>query len=184
MRLELTGRHVEIVPALRRLVERKLAKLERLLDHRALSAQVVLTQGKRLLRADVTLHARGERFLHGMAESAGWDAAIAEATDKIGQQAQKIKGKWETRKRGGRDFVAAAPVPAAVASTQPRTPPRMPPVLRTTRQPVRSLSLAEATRRLDSKQGDPLVFRDTETDELSVLYRNIEGELVLVVALG
>jgi ribosome-associated translation inhibitor RaiA len=39
MRLELTGRHVDIPPALRRLLLTKLSKLERVLNHRALSAQ-------------------------------------------------------------------------------------------------------------------------------------------------
>ena len=43
MRLELTGRHVDITPALRRLVDTKLGKLERLLNDRAVSAQAVLT---------------------------------------------------------------------------------------------------------------------------------------------
>ncbi len=35
MRLELTGRHVDITPALRRLVDRKLARLERVLNDSA-----------------------------------------------------------------------------------------------------------------------------------------------------
>lgn len=99
MRLELTGRHLDVSPALRRLVERKLAKLERLLDHRALSAQVVLSVGKRSHRADVTLHARGEKFLHGVAEAPAWAAAVGGAMTKIEQQAQKVKGKFDNRKR-------------------------------------------------------------------------------------
>ena len=37
MRLELTGRHVDISPALRRLVDAKLARLERLLNDAAVS---------------------------------------------------------------------------------------------------------------------------------------------------
>lgn len=188
MRLELTGRHVEIVPTIRRLVDRKLAKLERLLDHRALSAQVVLTQGKRLLTADVTLHARGERFLHGRGEAAAWDAAIQQATEKIEQQALKLKGKWEDRKRGGRDLVPMEPEaapPAPKPSPKPlRTPLQRPRVLRTTRQAIRTLSVADATRRLDSGNGGPLVFREAETDELNILYRDADGELVLVVAVG
>jgi len=65
MRVELTGRHVDITPALRRLVDRKLSRLERVLNDSALSAQIVLTDEKRGRRADVTLHARGEKFLHG-----------------------------------------------------------------------------------------------------------------------
>ena len=72
MRLELTGRHIDITPALRRLVETKLVRLERLLNDRALSAQAVLTREKNGFRADISLHARGDNFLHGHASSDGW----------------------------------------------------------------------------------------------------------------
>ena len=37
MRLELTGRHVDITPTLRRLVDTKLAKLERMLNNSVVS---------------------------------------------------------------------------------------------------------------------------------------------------
>src|ERR671928_57834 len=46
MRLELTGRHVDITPSLRRLVEAKIGKLERVLNDSAVSAQAVLTVGR------------------------------------------------------------------------------------------------------------------------------------------
>src|SRR5881409_1769270 len=93
MRLELTGRHVDITPALRRLVDTKLARLERLLNDSAVSAQAVLTLEKRRRRA---------KFLHGVGNSATWEVSVGEAIDKIAQQAQKVKGKWQERKRRGR----------------------------------------------------------------------------------
>src|SRR5712692_11099456 len=102
MRLELTGRHVEITPTLRRLVDTKLGKLERLLNDSAVSAQAVLTREKHRCRADITVHARGEKFLHGVGTSVAWEASVCEAIDKIAQQAQRIKGKWQERKRRGR----------------------------------------------------------------------------------
>src|SRR4029453_12189249 len=101
MRLELTGRHVDITPALRRLLDTKLSKLERVLNHRALSAQVVLTREKHRHRADITLHARGEKFLHGVGDSGSWETSLSVAIDKITQQAHKVKGKWQERKRRG-----------------------------------------------------------------------------------
>jgi putative sigma-54 modulation protein len=101
MRLELTGRHIEITPALRRLVDRKLAKLERLLNDRAVSAQAVLTKERYRHRADITLHARGEKFLHGVGTKATWATSLTEAVGKITHQAQKVKGKWRAQKRQG-----------------------------------------------------------------------------------
>jgi putative sigma-54 modulation protein len=101
MRVVLTGRHIEITPALRRLVERKLSKLDRLLTDRALSAQVVLTKERYRYRSDITLHARGEKFLHGVGAKATWAPSVSDAVAKIAQQAQKVKGKWQERKRQG-----------------------------------------------------------------------------------
>src|SRR5438270_13758577 len=102
MRLELTGRHIEITPVLRRLVDTKLRKLERLLNDSAVSAQAVLTRQKHRLLAEITLHARGEKFLHGVGDSATWETSIGNAIDKLAQQAHKVKGKWQARKRGRR----------------------------------------------------------------------------------
>ncbi len=108
MRVELTGRHVDITPALRRLVDRKLSRLERVLNDSALSAQIVLTDEKRGRRADVTLHARGEKFLHGDGASAAWETSLTQAFDKIAKQAQKVKGKWQEWKRRGVKGATAA----------------------------------------------------------------------------
>src|SRR5690349_12875265 len=143
MRLELTGRHVDITPAVRRLVDAKLARLDRMLNDSALSAQVVLTEEKNGRRADVTLHARGEKFLHGMGRAGVWQTCMTEAVDKIVQQAQRMKGKWQERKRGPARGVPIAGEPQA-ASVQPnagRAPrARMPKILRASRQVLRSLS--------------------------------------------
>ena len=99
MRLELTGRHVDITPALRRLVDRKIAKLERLLNDRALSAQAVLTTQRHQHRADITLHARGEQMFHGVGAKTTWATSLSEAVGKIVHQADKAKGKLQARKR-------------------------------------------------------------------------------------
>jgi putative sigma-54 modulation protein len=186
MRLELTARHLDITPALRRLVETKLAKLERVLNDSAMSAQAVLTREKYRHKAEITLHARGEKFLHGVGSSTSWETSIGQAIDKLHQQAQKLKGKWQERKRRApkgappaineREAIAVKPAPA------PRRPakPRMPRVLRAERQPIKSMSVADAAREVDANEGRVIVFRDAETTEISVLYRGKNGELNLV----
>ena len=181
MRLELTGRHVDISPALRRLVERKIAKLERLLDHRALSAQVVLSREKLAFRAECTLHARGERFLHGVGEAATWEPALSRAAAKISQQAQKVKGKWAGRIRSARALSAEEPARSASAAAPAPIPKiRMPRLLRTARQTVRTLPVSEAARLLDTARGEVVVFREEQSGHLAVLYRSATGELTLV----
>jgi putative sigma-54 modulation protein len=183
MRLELTGRHVDITPILRRLVDKKLARLERMLNDSALSAQVVLTSEKRSRRADVTLHARGEKFLHGVGDSASWEASVSQAVGKIAQQAQKVKGKWQERKRRGVKAAGAAPPPAGtapVAAAVRAVRPRMPKALRASRQPLRPLSISDAAREVERNGDGVLIFRNVDTAAISVIVRRANGELTLV----
>jgi putative sigma-54 modulation protein len=182
MRLELTGRHVDITPVLRRLLLTKLSKLERVLNHRALSAQVVLTREKHRHRADITLHARGEKFLHGVGDATNWETSITQAIGKLTQQAQRVKGKWERRKRDG--DIKAMP-PAEAAATTPRAPrrrerARMPRIVRASRQPLKPMSVADAAREIDAGGDGVVVFRDLQTSAVNVLYRRGNGELTLV----
>jgi putative sigma-54 modulation protein len=186
MRVELTGRHVDITPALRRLVGTKLAKLERVLNDSAVSAQAVLTREKHRHRADITLHARGEKFLHGYGASGSWETSVNEAIDKLSQQASKVKGKWQERKRRGANKglpiigeegeTAVRPVAPAKAA---RARVRMPRILRAERQALKAMSVADAAREIDVNGDGVVIFRDAETSAISVLYRR-NGELTLV----
>ena len=186
MRLELRGHHVDVTPALKRLVDSKLTKLERLLNASALSAQTILTLEKHRHRADITLHARGEKFLHGVGNGAAWEASICEAIDKISHQAERVKAKYTDRKRRGvkgapavGEAAEAVPAPAVARGARERERVRMPRILRATRRTIKPMSVADATREIDAGGDGIVIFHDTERDSLSVLYRR-NGELTLV----
>ena len=126
MRLELTGRNVEITPALRKQVEKKLAKLDRLLQDGIVSAQVVLTLEKYRHLADFTVHTRGDHILSGLGASTAWETSISDAVEKLTQQLQKVKGKWQERKRRATS-PRVLPVPAeAPPAPEPKTRARPP----------------------------------------------------------
>lgn len=181
MRLELRGHHVDVTPVLRKSVESKVGKLERYLSERAVSTQIVLTREKHRHRVDITLHARGEKFLHGVADTSDWESAVAEAVEKIVQQAQKIKGKWQARKRqsakgatGGNGAVGAS----AAAPAQ-RSRARKATTLKASRQAIKPMSVADAAREAEKGEGC-VVFRDLETQAITVVYRRQDGQLALV----
>jgi len=189
MRLELTGRHVDITPALRRLVETKIGKLERVLNDSAVSAQAVLTREKHRHRTDITLHARGEKFFHGVGDSASWEASLTAAIGKISQQAQKVKGKWQGRKRQGSAKGAPAAVPElreavavrpATRGGSARERARMPRIVRSSRQTIKPMTVSDAAREMDITREGVVVFRDPATAAVNVLYRRPNGELALV----
>jgi ribosomal subunit interface protein len=101
MRVELTGRHVDISPGLRNLVDRKLNKVRRVLNDAGVSAAVVVTREKINNVVEITLHARGEQFLHAVAKAGTWETAMTAAVAKVMHQTEKMKGKWQERKRRG-----------------------------------------------------------------------------------
>jgi putative sigma-54 modulation protein len=118
MRLVLTGRQVDITPALRRLVEARLAKLERRFGDALVSAQCVLSKEKNRLVAELTVHARQDHILHGIGATAAWGTSLTGAVQKVVQQAGKVKGKWQERKRSSASVRTLSP---AVPVQAPRT---------------------------------------------------------------
>lgn len=100
MRLTLTGRQFDITPTIEDLVEKRLAKIERRLNAAALSAQVVLSREKNRYVVEITVHAKQDHMLHGVGTGTTWSTALTGAVQKLVQQADKIKGKWQVRKRG------------------------------------------------------------------------------------
>ena len=189
MRLELRGHNAEVTPGLRRFVEEKLGKLERLLNDRAVSAHAILSVEKRRHIADITLHARGERFLHGLGDSGNWETSLTQAIAKISHQAQKLKTRQKD-KRHGLKAPSLEPVerPAsrarsrkpAAAAKPARTRGRMPRVLRASREPLKPMSVKDAAREVDAGGDGVVVFRNADSQVISVLYRCPNGDLTLV----
>ena len=101
MRVELTGHQVELSPGLRQLVERKFAKVSRVLDNAGLSAGVVVKKEKVNNVVEITLHARGERHLHAVGKAQTWQSAMTLAVAKLLHQTEKVKGVWHERKKRG-----------------------------------------------------------------------------------
>jgi len=178
MRLELTGRHLSITPTTRALVEERVNHTLRLLDERALSAHVVLTRDRSRIRAELTLHARRERFLHAEATGASPEQAVAAAAAKIERQARTLKGKLRERQRR-RPSAAKAVAPAVPAPPAPAGGPR-PRVIRVRRRAVKPMSVEDAAAEIHGG-GDPvIVFRNAATETITVLFRRADGHLGLI----
>lgn len=177
MRLILTGRHVEITPLLRKLVDQRLAKLDRVLNEGIVSAQVVLTLERYRHVVEITLHARGDRMLHGLGDTRAWETSLAEAVEKLTGQVQKVKGKWEKRKRRVQSARTMPALPAAPMAAASGEEPR---IVRTPRYHVKSMTIEDAALSFDAGQDAFLVFRNASTDAISVLYRRKDGHLGLI----
>ena len=196
MRLELTGRHIAITPNIRKLVEERFAPMLRMLNDSAVSAQVVLTKEKTRVHAEVTLHARGEHFLHGEATGRDVATALAACADTVDRQVQRLKSKWSKGKRQGisaAKAASAAPRPerggkgfssakgmAAAAPPAGAAEPRMLRIIRARRYEVKPMSVDEAAMEVVDGDDAFLVFRNAATDTINVLFRRPDGNLGLI----
>lgn len=178
MRLELTGRHLDLTPPLRQLIERKLTKIERLLRDSALSAQVVCSLEKYRHVIEMTIHARGDHILHGVGQGRTWPTALKAVGAAIEKQARRVKTKWTTRKRrasGPRDLAPSAePAGAAVAAeARPR-------ILRSRAYAVKPMTVEDAVLRVEGAGDTFVVFRNASTDAINILYRRKDGHFGLI----
>ncbi len=209
MRLELTGRHITITNTVRRLVAQRLAPMLRMLNDSAVSTQVVLTQEKTRVHAEITLPARGEHFLHGEATGRDVQTALGAAAEKVDRQVQKLKSKWSKGKRqgisaakaasaaprperGGKGFSSARGIgPAGRAQAGGggiRTAARPGAgaageslrIIRARRYEVKPMSVDEAALEVVDGEDAFLVFRNAATDTINVLFRRPDGNLGLI----
>jgi putative sigma-54 modulation protein len=91
MQLSVTGHHVEITPALRAYVEKKLERILRHFDQ-VIDVHCVLTVEKLEQKAEATLHVSGSA-IHANAVKPNMYAAIDGLADKLDRCVKKHKEK-------------------------------------------------------------------------------------------
>src|SRR3972149_4146759 len=156
MRLTLTGRHIDITDGLRRVADKKAARIDRVLNTRAVACQIELYMEKFRHVAEIHVHARAGHMLQGRAVATSWSEALGAATDRITQQAKTLKGKWETRKRDAGPTrrrvpaVSAGPVSLVTAKR----------IVRAKRYTVKPMSVDEAAAVVGPTADAFVVFRN------------------------
>ena len=181
MKITYTGRQVELAPAQLKKLEARFAKVGKLLDGRRESeAHVILSLERHLHCAEVTVNYYNHQFV-GIGSSNDLFAAIHTAIERLEKQALKERTKWRDTKRTPRKAEAAeressAPTPA----TKAQKPPRERRVHRVNHNEKRKpMTLDEAVLEMDQTR-DYLVYRDADTDKVSVLVRRRDGNFDLV----
>jgi putative sigma-54 modulation protein len=106
MNINLTGRHLEITPAIRDHVTTKLTKIKRHFDH-VLDINVVLSVDKLQQKAEATVHLSG-KTLFAETEDGNLYVAIDNLIDSLDRQVLKHKDKGSARRHDDTGSQAAA----------------------------------------------------------------------------
>ena len=163
MRAMITGRHIEITPALRDHVETRLRKLERYAS-RIREVQVVLTVEKYRHTAEVICGLNGV-MVQGKTSTREMYSSIDQSVSKILRQIIKRKDKLANHKfRPAAMKAVRAPAPASEKEPKVRTVRPLPP----------SLTLQEAIARVGQESLPLLLFVEPTSGKLQVL-RVLEG---------
>jgi putative sigma-54 modulation protein len=188
MKIDITGRHIELTPALRDFTEEKLSKLERLLLG-PIEAHVVLSITKHRHVAEIQVKSHSA-VLSGTEETDDLYVSIGEVVDKLERQALKHKEKIRDHKprRGPRDPVVAAEIEAQAAEaqvasdteTEPPSANPQPRVVQSRRYRARPMSEEDAVMELEASEDELLVFREAQSERIRVLYRQKDGNYGLI----
>jgi len=205
MKLTYTGKQSVLPPPLQKKLDARVAKLGKLLDRRGeKEGHVILSSERHIQRAEITIHWY-DHPLVGVGENSDQFQSILTAVDKLEKQVQKLREKWRDTKRGSvsKETKWTAPPAKAIAKSAAESKPAKaakPAVKKTKRaaaQPAdedrrvyrinrvnrsangKPMTLDEAMLELEN-EGNYLVYRDSETDRISVLVKREDGHFDLI----
>jgi putative sigma-54 modulation protein len=174
MRIDFTGRQMEVTSELRKYTEERLQPFARIL-HDGWHVHVILTAEKHRRTAEISLKIR-DHILVGIAETPDVRTSICGALDKIKRQAVRLADRRRSRKRRVRSTAAVMLNVFGAGNTDHEE--RQ--VLEKERIAIKPLSVEEAVSAINSKRSGLVVFRNLETERINVLYRRDDGTLGLI----
>jgi putative sigma-54 modulation protein len=175
MEFEFTGRHVEITQTVQRQVRKELEKLDRMLDSAPIRAHVILSSEKHRQCAEIILHWR-EHVFTGIAENNELGQSITAAASKVHKQVLRLKEKFQTKKRRRPSAKQAGAEPRTSADTPSSTARIIP----ARRYRVKPMTAEEAATIVEDSPDQFIVFRDSETSRVGVLYKRKDGNFGLI----
>ncbi len=178
MQIDVTFRHMEVSEPVRAYVQEKLERVKKYIDE-PIDAQAVLSVEKKIRhKAVVTISAKGIT-IKASEETNDMYAAIDSMVDKLERQFKRYKEKLKKHKpTGGKERQIQKTVFEAesidVGSLEPT-------IIRSNSFSVKPLAVEEAVMQMDLLQKDFLVFTDSVSDEINVVYRRKDGNYGLIV---
>jgi putative sigma-54 modulation protein len=181
MKISYTGKVAKLQPMQEKRLEARFNKLGKLLDRRGeKEVRVIFTTERHLTHAEITANWYDHPIV-----CTGSDAdvfnAVTKAVEKLEKQVIKVQAKWRDTKRTLPKEKAVPAAAGAEAAPEPAEAPERK-VFRVNQHARRKpMTIEEAMLEMDNKR-DYMVYRDAETDRLSVLVRRRDGNFDLVEA--
>jgi putative sigma-54 modulation protein len=175
MRIEVVGRHVDVTDGIRNHVESELKKLSNMFPGDEANAHFVVEVEKNRQKAELILMV-GDRAMTAMTTDKDLYLAISKAAAKVEKQALRLKEKRVDRRQSAKKTAEVAPTPDGRIPAAP-APPR---IVDADNYMVKPMTAEEAAIQLADDTNQFLVFRDAESESLSVIYKRSDGNYGLI----
>lgn len=173
MNIVVSGRKVEVTPALKQYAVEKMSRFEKYLT-KITKIEVTLSVQKHMHTAEALIMSKGG-VIQAEATTEELYASIDELVDKLDRQVKKLKGKITSQRKTNdkRDIEADAETVAAALPGDGS-------VIERQTYEMKPMSPDDAALELNTTEMNFVVFSNAESGAVSVLYRKKNGNLGLI----
>jgi len=187
MRITVSGKHVELAEALRARVSRQLAGIAgKYFDH-ALETDVTFGRARSFFTCDINMHVGRGLTLRGEGEAADAADAFDDAAEHLAKRLRRYRRRLNEHARDlanraqpepARQYVLREDGDDRVAGSRERAgEPTYATVIAESATEISLLSVGEAVMQMDLADQPVLMFRNSATGGLNVVYRRSDGHV-------
>ena len=187
MQISVSGKQVDLSDALRTRVASSLDGIAGKYFDQALEAQVTFGRARSFFTCDINLHAGRGLTLRGEGEAGDANAAFDDAAEHIATRLRRYRKRLSDHKHKKEDTARerTEPARAFVLRADMEDAPAangedhiaFPTIIAETHTDIVTLSVGEAVMRMDLADQSVMMFRNSATDELNVIYRRADGNI-------
>jgi len=196
MQITVSGKQVDLSDALRTRVAQQLDTIAgKYFDH-ALEAHVTFSRARSFFTCDINVHAGRGLMLRGEGEAGDANSAFDDAAEHIAKRLRRYRRRVNEhardhanreRPQAGRQYVLRqededqAAAPAAGGTRQAGT---YATVIAEAATEIAKLSVSDAVMRMDLADQPVLMFHNSATGDLNVVYRRSDGNIGWIAPAG
>ncbi len=178
MAITVRGKNIDITPALKDYVAKRVGKITKYFDGATLGEiTAILTVNKGRHIVEVTVPINGI-LLRGEEATPDMYASIDLVIEKIEKQIEKYKTKLSRKLKGG-SFKTDC-LPAATLASEAATADDEFDIVKTKRFAVKPMAVDEAVMQMNLTHHDFYVFANSDTEQVNVVYRRKDGRYGLI----
>ena len=170
MNIIVTGRHIDVTPALKSYAEKKIARVNRYLSNIS-EANVTISVEKYRHKVETLLKANGI-MIQAEAITGEVYSSIDEVAGKLERQIKKYKEKLVSHRKG-----EGKPGPDTLETAAPQEEGK---IIKNKRFALKPMSPDEAVMQMELLDKDFFVFTNDNSGDINVLYRRRDGNFGLI----